>query len=372
MTTRSHRIALFSMAGASAALALALLCVAACSEPSQSHRVDPRQELLDSWASDLILPQYAEFTKGAKVLEERVASLCDEPSADTLRAAKDAWWKLRQPWKQNEIIKFGPYRDLPAPFGPMLNFWPTRPDVVQSVLDADEPLDVDSLAAFGSPARGMPAVEMLLYVGGAPEDVFDPSGRRCEYLLVASEDLHLVAAAFEDAWDPDGGNYVSELTDPKNGVTFQDLRAAVSEVVNRLAFTLEDMRGDKLGRPLGEQSGGEPQPDLIESRPSARSIQDLLDNLRGIELFYFGAEEPESAVGVSDFAPDRFNEEMTTRLANCRLALEGIDPLEQAIAENADGVVAAEECLSELQTFIQVDLVNELGLTVNINDTDGD
>lgn len=350
--------------------AVCLLC--SCSSPA-SNRPDPRKELLESWTSHLILPHYAEFVERAETLEESVGTLCEEPSAATLEIAQGAWWNLREPWKENEIIKFGPYRELPLALGAKLDFWPTRPGVVQDVLDSEDPLDVESLRAFGAPARGMPAVEMLLYVEGDAEELFDPNGRRCAYLRVAAEDLRLVAEQMQEAWAKDGGNFASELTDPENGETFKDLRAALSEVANRLAFTLEDMRGEKLGRPLGEQSGGTPQPDLLESRPSGRSIQDLLDNLHGIELFYFGAESPKSALGLADFLEDEpWNHRMTALVSECQDALAAIDPLERAIEEDTASVVAAEDCLFEMQTFIQVDVVTELGLSVNFNDNDGD
>jgi uncharacterized protein len=348
----------------------------ACSPSSSEPRHDPRQVLLESWGNDVILANYDEFVRLSQEFDESAQALCEEPTDESLQGAKDAWWAAREPWKKNQLVKFGPYREQPLALGSKLDFWPTRPEEVQAILDGELELDDEALDSVGAPARGMPASELLLWgTEDPPEHAFASDGRRCEYLLALAADQVSLAREMFDAWSPDGGNYIAELTDPEHGEMFGDLKAALSEIVNRLAFTLEDMRGEKLGRPLGEQSGGTPQPDLIESRPSARSIQDLLDNISGIELIYYGAEEPEDAKGLTDYLPDEprdFDAEMKDHVESCRSALEAIDPLERAIDEDPDAVVAAEDCLAALQTFIQVDVVNELGLTVNFNDADGD
>jgi len=361
---------------AGVSLALGMLLSSSCSTSSSESGEDPRQKLLASWTNDIILPGYARLVKDTQSLKKAVDALCDEPSEELWQEAQAAWWAARAPWKEGQIIKFGPYRDQPLALGSKIDFWPTRPEVVEEILADDEELDQASLVSRGSPARGFPAVEQLLYsVDEDVEQAFDPDARRCQYLKVASADLYDLAQQLLSAWDPEDGNYAAELTEPGSDKMFEDLKTALSEVTNRLAFTLEDMRGEKLGRPLGEQSGGEPQPELMESRPSARSVQDLLDSLRGVELFYFGAKQPESAIGLANFlpkSPRNFNEDMLQLLDDCSARLHALEPLEDILQDDPDKVVAAQDCLLEMQTFIQVDVVNELGLTVNFNDNDGD
>lgn len=353
--------------------------VIGCSTPGQS-RTDPRQKLLDSWAEHVILPNYSEFVARAQALEDATEELCSDSSSSLskrLKLARQTWWDLREPWKHNEVIKFGPYREEPLRIGPKLDFWPTRFDAIEEALESSDELDEKSVSRLGTANRGMPVAEYLLYEveSDDEETEFAESSRRCEYLIGVTQDITTLGKSMLDAWSPEGDNYVAELTSPHEGSMFGDLRGALSEIVNRLAFTVEDIRGDKLGRPNGEQSGGAIQPDLIESRPSARSIQDLLDVLRGVELFYFGAETPEEAVGLADYLPSEprdFNAEMRVQLDSCREALKAIDPLEDALSESPEKITAAEDALSELQRFIQVDVVSELGFSVSFNDNDGD
>ncbi len=356
-------------------ISVLILSAASCARNRPAQR-DPRLELLESWARHVILPTYEEFVARAHTLERDTQALCESPNANALSKARNAWWSLRKPWKKNEVIKFGPYREEPLRLGPKLDFWPARLDSVDEVLADTEPLDAETVAAFGATLRGLPPAEYLLYdAEEAPEVAFASQTRRCEYLVALTQDISSLAEAMLDAWVPEGGNYVAELIDPESGEAFDTVLLAVSEIPNRMAFTVEDMRRDKLGRPLGEQSGGSPQPDLVESRPSGRSIRDLLDNLAGVESYYFGAKTPEDALGLADFlpsAPRDYDEEMRDHLSACREALQAIDPLDKAIVEHPALVTAATEELAALQRFIQVDIMGELGFTTNFNDNDGD
>jgi len=142
-----------------------------------------------------------------------------------------------------------------------------------------------------------------------------------------------------------------------------------------MAFTVENIRAEKLGTPLGALTGGSPQPGKAESQFSGRSVEDIRDNLRGIEQLYDG-NEAEEQIGADFYLREcghPFGETMRARLDGAYAALAAIDvPLTQAIVDQPDRVQAAMDRLGELQRFIQVDIINALALTVGFNDNDGD
>jgi predicted lipoprotein len=150
---------------------------------------------------------------------------------------------------------------------------------------------------------------------------------------------------------------------------------ALSELVNRMAFTVENIRGDKLGRPIGADGDGTPQAETMESLPSGRSITDIVDNLRGIELLYFGDEQAE-ILGLHAYLVHRgyqFATRMKSELQRSREALEAIDsPFSVAIVEDREDVELCIDVLGDLQRLIQVDLISALSLRVRFNDNDGD
>lgn len=348
--------------------------VAAACAPSEI--ADQRRELLASWGEDILLPLYAELEARTETLDLAAEALCAAPDAAALEAARDAWWSARAPLKQAEVFAFGPYSDEPLRLGPKIDFWPVRPGSVDEVLASEAPIDDARVASLGAAQSGMPVIELLLYGhdDGAAWLAADP--RRCAYLTGLTADLHDHAAALREAWAPDEGAWLDELTEAgRTSATFSTLQLALSAMVGRMAFTVEAIRSDKLGRPLGLTSGGVPQPDKAESQSSGRSLEDIRDALRGVELLYLGADA-EGASGLDAYLEARgrhFAFRMTTALAKARAALDAIPaPLTQAVQTDPAAVEAAIDALGELQRLIEVDIANALSVTVGFSGNDGD
>jgi predicted lipoprotein len=337
---------------------------------------DSRRELLTSWGEGVLLPLYGDFEARAGVLEQRNAELCATPDEAALGIARDAWWEARAPFKQAEVFAFGPFQEFPWRLGPKLDFWPARPDTVDGVLAGSQPLDPESVAALGAPARGLPAIEYLLY----PPDVdvlaeLGAGTRRCEYLAGISADLVARAADLRLAWDRGGEDYLGELIDAGRGSeTFMTLEMAVGEVVNRMGYLLENMRNDKLRKPLGGSVDGPPAPDAAESRFSQRSLEDLRDNVRGLRLVYFGPGG--GAPGLGSYLRARGKEFDPFMIARFDAAMAAIDavpePFTVALAEEPRKVVKLIDALGELGRAVQVDILNALATNVGFNDNDGD
>jgi predicted lipoprotein len=223
----------------------------------------------------------------------------------------------------------------------------------------------------------MPAIEYLLYQPGIDLVAeFSNTPRRCDYVLVLTADLVTRAREMREAWDPEHGNYLAQIVDAGRGSTkYKSLQMALSEVVNRMAFTIEDIRSDKLGGPAGAMTGGVPQPDKAESQFSGRSIEDIRDNLRGVERLYYG-NEPAGEIGLDFLLRQRghtFADPMRSKLDTSYAALDVIDlPLTQAVESHPAEVMKAVDRLGDLQRFIQVDILSGLSLTLSFNDSDGD
>jgi predicted lipoprotein len=236
------------------------------------------------------------------------------------------------------------------------------------------------VANLGSTRRGMPVIEYLLYeVEGETATVFATDSRRCDYLRGLTADLATQASLMREAWDPSGGNYAAELAHAGEADTsgeFASVDLALQEVVNRLVFLTENIRSSKLGMPLGNRSGGFPLPDSAESRFSGRSLQDISDNLDGLESVVFGSGA-NGATSIVDYLEAGGDKELTEPLraafAQSRTALGLIaEPLVESVSGDADDIEAAISALGELQTLLQVDLIAALDLTLTFNDADGD
>jgi predicted lipoprotein len=340
-------------------LAAGWLC-AACGPPQE----DLRRRLLRSWTERTILPLYAEVETRAEELESENAALCADPSAESLGGARDAWWAARGPLKQAEHFGFGPYTEEPLRYGPKLDFWPARPDSIEGVLADDVEIDADTM---GAAEKGSPAIEYLLYT--VDETAFTSDGRRCAYLAAISADLPLQARLLREAWEPTSGNFAAELIDAGQGSTrFETLELALSEMVNRLGFIVENIRTDKL-----VTAGNE---DKAESQFSARSLQDVRDNLRGVERSFFGTDGGKQEVTLEEYLRSRGHDLgplLRSRLEACYVAIDAVSlPLTEAVTEEPAALETLQDELVQLQRAIQTDVLGALSLTVSFNDNDGD
>ena len=140
---------------------------------------DPRVALLNSLGNKIIVPTYKEFEDQSKELHVQSQAFCSEGTLN-IEQLQISWWNSRVPWKQMELVKFGPYKEEPYRLGPKIDFWPIRPDNVDELLYSDTPLEIDAFSNFGTTVKGLPAIEYLLY-NILPENT--DNDRVCEYVL---------------------------------------------------------------------------------------------------------------------------------------------------------------------------------------------
>lgn len=330
---------------------------------------DNKPAVLAALASEAAVGTYTTFATSAEAAATATAALCADPTEQTLAAARDGWWAERAPWKNAELIQFGPVVEYPERLGPKLDDWPVNAEAVEELIESEDALD---FSAMGSATRGMPVVEYLLWAQGDETlaSLID-APRRCAVAAGAAADIHdnavLMVSAWEEGWQ-------AQLATPaavEDGAYETD-QEALDEWVNRMVFTVENIRATKLGKPLGDGAGGSPQPDTLESPYSARSLTDARDALAGTEAVWAGSGAPLS--GVRDLVTDAALAEQLDGLfetAAARMA-EIPEPLSDTILLQPEIVVRAQEALQALQVAIQVDLAQALSVTITFNDNDGD
>lgn len=350
---------------------LALSCVWGCSSNNAEEAEDPRPRILATVTDDVILPRYATFETEAEAMAQASADFCEAPDAEGLAKAKRSWEVARDAWKRTEVFAFGPYREYPERFGTKIDSWPVRQILVEDTLFGTEPITAESLKTSAVATRGLPVVEFLLFRPDDPLVEFSAGGRRCEYLIAATADVSDSATALHDAWALEQGGFALQVKTPgevEDGM-FMNTQEALSEVVNRMWFTVENARRDKLGKPLGESSGGKVQPDSVESPYSGHSVEDIIQTLVTLETLV----EVEGGLATHPRLSDDLLADFRSAYSASIDALEAIPrPLSEAVVEDPDSVRAAHEALAELQRVIQTDMINTLNLQISFNDADGD
>ncbi|MCA9645570.1 MAG: hypothetical protein KC492_32995, partial [Myxococcales bacterium] len=208
----------------------------------------------------------------------------------------------------------------------------------------------------------------------------DFAGRRGDYLKALAGELVRVAEQLLDAWRAGFAVEISEAG-LDHVELFPTLPAALGAMVQKAAVLVEMIRGDKLGKPLGDAAGGVAQPDKCESQYSGDGMQDILHNLDGVSGLLFGQPSDEATarpevLGLSTYLT-RLKPELAGRVratfdAAVAACLNVEQPLTHAIEHAPSGVRSAADALGDLQRVIEVDVLGALSVSVGFSGNDGD
>lgn len=340
------------------------------SSDTSAPAADPEQQraVLASIDENVVLRHYRDFTVATGGLVSAGSTFCATIDAPGLEAFRTAWGTAHEPWKRAEIVRFGPSIEEPYRLQPKLDSWPANDNAVRTYLAGTGGFTQADFDGMGTATRGFPALEVLLWADGEGTlAAFQADPRRCGYALGLASDIGVLAGRMVDAWETDWNDRMVHPEDhPDDG--YDTLQDVIDEWVNRMAFTVEDIRSTKLGKPVGDTSGGEPLPDTIESRYSGRSLRDARDALAGVRDV---GED-----GIFDLVPaDRADivPKIGQRQSDAEAYLgEILEPLEVAIVSDRVAIGSAQDALLELQVLMQVDLAQALSVTLAFNDNDGD
>ena len=308
-------------------------------------------------------------------LAQTTSALCEDLTEERLDIARDAWRDARLPWKRVEVVTFGPTFDYPHRLKFRIDDWPVNNDAVEELVAGDQRLTPDDFTRLGSAHRGLPVVEYLLWSEAGEMSTLlalsaDP--RRCMALASASADVHANAVKLMTLW---GDEWIDLVSDEGEERQFESAQELIVEWVNRLTFTVENIREKKFEKPLGDLTPEDVRPDVIESRLSGRSLQDARDVLRGVVEVWRGIDTEDEIKGVSSLVVDRRVINHVDKLFDDATAaldrLEG--PMALITTNQREEVELAIASLRALQVGLQTDLAEATESTIRFNDTtDGD
>lgn len=336
-------------------------------------QIDHRGEVLDH-VGQAVLVDLEQAHADAQALRGSIASLCAAPDATGLDASQAAWMQLRGPWKRILALPFGPLVD--DGFDTAIDFWPARPSSIDGgwLSGASSQAELDAL---GVASKGMPAIEYLLWdpIGGDAAVLASLTGtdgpQRCAYVELLASDVELQLERLDAAWRGAGG-FADQLAQAGDSEAFPTVALAIDQLLNAMIAGLHDLEDPKLRKPLGATIGA-PQPELLESRFSDRSLQDARDALAGFAQAYLGTQAaPGLTLVVAEKSP-AVDEQVRDALAAAEVALADVpEPLRTSIVDAPMQVEAAADAVHELRTILTAQVASLLGVTVSLSDNDGD
>ncbi|MEM1041606.1 MAG: imelysin family protein [Bacteroidota bacterium] len=364
-------------------LPLALvLGFAACDADSDDpdNRTAVRQQLLADIATRIIEPGHDAFAADAAALAEAVTAFERDPSPATLGPAQAVWTTAARSWQRLSALNLpGAVRN--GLFHNRISTWPANTAFIEDAVDTEDPIDEAYAARRGSNARGLPALEYLLFAGGDAAvlgQMSDPQRRA--YTLAVAQDLLTQAGRLAEAWSRGGGNELGMFEDADT--EGRNLQSSVSRVVNEMAMIAEDLRYVKVGRPLGiardpDEPDGAPQPDRVQAPNAQVSAELFRDDLAGLRALVTGG----GGTGFDDYLVTLdaevdgrpFGEVLLAQIDATDAAMAALGmPLHDAVTDNPDAARAVYDETISLLRVIKVDFAGWLGVSITFSDNDGD
>lgn len=300
------------------------------------------QQWLQSLSAGWYAPRAAEFAQAAQALVQALQSHCAAPA---LPAAQAAWRRAMLAWERLGAVAIGPL--VARRSARRIDFQPARPAAVERALRED----TADINAVGGPAKGLPALEWLLWRG--PRDA-----AACAYAQRVAQDIALEAHALQAAFAK-APEWADEAA----------LAAAYAEAVNQFVGGVEALRWGRIGKPLQEGRG---HFERRESKATADAWQARAEALRALG----GWQSAPAGSAATSLVPlemllrgrglNPLADRLRADLLGAQRAVQAAAPARPAQARQAV------QALGRLKQTLENEVAPALDVPIGFSDADGD
>jgi len=343
--------------------AAAALVVAGCrGAPPPS-----RPAVLTALVREVVVPDTSAVVATSGELAVAVEALASAPSMPALRAARAKFRTTVLAWKRAQSFRHGPMVETNA-FVRTL-FWPPRAEAIEAALVALGTVDEAFVANLGVDARGIYAVEYLLFplerdeAASAALFVGAAGARRRELCRGLTASVAAYAAKAGQALG-DGVTYAARFA--------RGAQVSLSILVNQMIGTVEGLAAHRLEHVLSLEKLHRLEPKEVEGFPSGLSHELALAQLTGNEGLYRGGKSGGLA-GLARATAPAIEARVSQRYAEALAALRALSaPLERVVKTDRSKLAAAAAATKALELALKVDLASALGVTITFQTGDGD
>lgn len=309
-------------------------------------------------------PLAAWLARQTETLLSSMQALCAAPPsqlAPARQAARDQWAQTMVTWTALSAVAIGPVIERRAIR--QLDFRPARPALILKAIEA-APADVSALDTVGAPARGLPALEWLLW--SSPE--LAPATPACSYAVVLSTELMQQAMALDAA-------YAAQARRDWTGTEQEAASALMAEVVNQWIGAIEQLRWRDLGKPLASASPGKP-PEFPRAL-SRKTGMAWATQWQAIKVVALQGAAPVPPAGSGALVPLELYlrgrglngpaDALALALARADAALSKLSP-----RQSPARLQAAVKALGELKRVAEAQVAPALQISIGFSDADGD
>ena len=308
-------------------------------------------------------PQAAAFAEQAGGLPAAISAVCDAPvdaPAPKLEQARERWKTTALAWDRLSGVQVGPLVQRRSTR--QIDFTPTRPELIKRAIQT-APQDATAMESIGTPAKGLPALEWLLWT-----QAIAPATPACRYAVQVAADIQREADALAKAF--------AELAARPPGEAEQTQGPAMSELINQWAGALERLRWAEMEKPrlAGSAQGGRNAVAYARSASGQTAARwaaqwQALRTLGASQA----AEAPRPGAGL---APIETYLRGLGRNAPADLLAQSVGKADKALQNvspaNRAGITAAGRSLADLKKLTEAEIAPALEVSIGFSDADGD
>lgn len=323
------------------------------------------QGIYGHWA----LPRAQDFDRGARALVPAVAALCQAPAADgkaALESARTAWQATARAWERLAAVSVGPV--IARRSQRAIDFTPTRPALIDKAIAA-QPQGAKAFERIGTPAKGLPALEWLLWTRPA-----QPGSPACSYAHEVAQDVAresaALAKAYADAATTDWG-----AEDEQEAST-----QAISEFVNQWVGGIERLRWAQMDKPLRAAGSGSgtrtPDYPRTASGTTLAAWAATWSGLRSVTTLPASADMPAAGEALVPLEMYLRGKGLNPLADKLRQATDKVDAsmaqVQKSGLQNKAAIQQTARDLAALKFLAESEVAPALQVSIGFSDADGD
>lgn len=294
--------------------------------------------------TDWLVPRSAEFVQASAALTPAVQALCaaaPEQSAAALDLARKRWRASLASWETLAGVAIGPVLERRSQR--QIDFTPTRPRMIDKAIKAAPKTPAD-MELIGTPAKGLPALEWLLWV--KPVAAATPG---CAYVVQLAEEIHREAEALASA----------RLAVP-------DAQLMLTELVNQWVGGIERLRWPGMEMPVRVALTANP-PTRPEYPRSDSGTSAVAWAAQWQALKHLAVTGPGSLAGaLRERGQSKVAEALVQSVNEADAAMQGLT------SADSERILGATKRLAGLKRQVETEVAPALGVSIGFSDADGD
>ncbi|MBU2486388.1 MAG: peptidase M75, Imelysin [Alphaproteobacteria bacterium] len=269
---------------------VALLVSAAVARADQDAARLPIGPVLQRMLAEYVRPGYAEFNAAATSLKTSVAALCENPTDESLKAARAAFRGAVESWSRMEWLRLGPV--MSENRLERILFFPDRKGTGRKQVEAaiasrqKDVTEVATLAGQSVAMQGLGALEFILFGSGSDALAAAEASHRCAFARAAASNLVDMSNEIIDGWQ-DGTALVETFLKPAPGnPLFRTDQEALNLLLGQMIHGLEAIRDTRVNAFLDRENPGHDRPRSALFWRSGMTLPSIRANLEGLETLF--------------------------------------------------------------------------------------